>query len=680
MFFDQIIHGTQYYRTPTPLPEEWEGDIAQFEALGLDAFQIRINWRWNEIREGEYNFDDVDRLMDLAVQYNRKVIIKFLLECAPQYVFDKYGGTRIGPKGEQLRGGSHGAFYGGWRPCFTNPGVQNAARKFVEKVAERYANHPNLILWNAWNEIRNKPIEDCFCPHCRKEFGTYLKDKFGTIEALNAFYGAAEDSFETIALPSMPHGYWDIYEFKQFRGGKNLYDYLRFVYDGIRKYDKVHPVMSHVGFTAAFQASLGDICDDYTVSKAVDFWGTSIPCSTLMGSQNQRMEFMMLNDYLRSIDKNYFVHEVYPGIGMFKGEYDTPYDMYYKLYTALANGAKGLIYWQYRAERVGHEADCAGLVRADGSKRAVADAVACFGAELHRNMPYLQGSEAVQADVAIVFDFNASLISEIDDSCGMDYSFDHANPLYYYRVSHAGVYRALREMNYNVDYVGATEPEKWSQYKVLYFPYQAIIRDEMVPYLVSFVQNGGIVLADEGFGLRETNTWMNPYDLPLGQMAQIRMRERRMVHTEISLDGKRVAIRPFKTEYAVSSGEILHRFDDGTPALQRICYGKGAFYLFGFSLGYSLHDLRPEPLCNLLGGILASCQIAPYPYADGKKGIFEKHTQSEHYNITYLFNNSNESLRVDEHHVVAMGGFLQEDGDGWILPAQNMGYLVKKRD
>ena len=130
----------------------------------------------------------------------------------------------------------------------------------------------------------------------------------------------------------------------------------------------------------------------------------------------------------------------------------------------------------------------------------------------------------------------------------------------------------------------------------------------------------------------------------------------------------------------MSSGEILHRFDDGTPALQRICYGKGAFYLFGFSLGYSLHDLRPEPLCNLLGGILASCQIAPYPYADGKKGIFEKHTQSEYYNITYLFNNSNEPLRVDEHHVVAMGGFLQADGDGWILPAQNMGYLVKKRD
>ena len=129
MFFDEIIHGTQYYRSPTPLPEEWEEDIANLGDYNLDAFQIRINWRWNERVEGVYDFSDVDRLMVLAEKYNRKVIIKFLLVCAPQYVFDKYEGTRIGPRGELLRGGSHGAFYGGWRPCFTNPLVQAAARR-----------------------------------------------------------------------------------------------------------------------------------------------------------------------------------------------------------------------------------------------------------------------------------------------------------------------------------------------------------------------------------------------------------------------------------------------------------------------------------------------------------------------------------------------------------------------
>ena len=59
------------------------------------------------------------------------------------------------------------------------------------------------------------------------------------MEKLNAFYGTAEESFEAIALPATPHGYWDTFEFKKFKGSADLYDWLRFVYDGIRKYDQV---------------------------------------------------------------------------------------------------------------------------------------------------------------------------------------------------------------------------------------------------------------------------------------------------------------------------------------------------------------------------------------------------------------------------------------------------------
>ena len=82
MFFKEIIHGTQYYRSPTPLPEEWEGDLARMGDFHLDIIQIRINWRNNELRENEYTFDDVDRLMELAEKYNKKVVIKFLLDIA----------------------------------------------------------------------------------------------------------------------------------------------------------------------------------------------------------------------------------------------------------------------------------------------------------------------------------------------------------------------------------------------------------------------------------------------------------------------------------------------------------------------------------------------------------------------------------------------------------------------
>lgn len=678
MFFHEIIHGTQYYRTPTPLPEEWEGDISKFDEFNLDAFQIRINWRWNEKEEGVYDFSDVDRLMDLAEKYNRKVIIKFLLECAPQYVFDKYSGTRIGPRGEQLRGGAHGAFYGGWRPCFTNPDVQKAAVRFVEKVAERYHDRKNLILWNAWNEIRNKPIEDCFCPHCRAAFGKYLKNKFHTIENLNSFYGAAEESFEHIALPAMPHGYWDIYEFKKFKGGEELSGWLRFVYDAIRKYDKVHPVMSHVGFTSGFQNNLGDVCDDYTVSKAVDFWGTSIPCSTNMQIHENRLDFFMLNDFVRAVDENYFLHEIYPGLGMFKLDYDTPFDMNFKLYGALASGAKGLLYWQYRAERVGHENDCAGIMRMDGSPREVAFEVKRFGDDLKMNMSFFAGAKAENAEIAIVFDFNSMLLSEIEDSCGADYSFALSNPQFYYRNAHAGMYRMLRNSNYNVDYVGVTNPEKFEDYKVLYFPYYTMLDSAIVPYLQKFLDKGGIVIADEGFGMRTLNTWMQPYDIDCKPLMTARMRERRFVVDEqIAYHGQTAKIRPYKTQYRVENADVCMRFADGSPAVWAVSYGNGKIYLFGFSIGYSYYEDNDKTWEKVMGDILSEAGVKKYAYSDSENGIYEKRLKSGDKEIVFIFNNSGCEKQIEvESKVVSSGGFGSLDGTLWKIPSHSMAYVI----
>ena len=681
MIFDEIIHGTQYYRTPTPLPEEWEGDIANMADFQLDAMQIRINWRWNERRENEYDFSDVDRLMDLAEKYNRKVIIKFLLECAPQYIFDKYDGTRIGPRGEQLRGGAHGAFYGGWRPCFTNPKVQERATLFVEKVAERYAGRKNLILWNAWNEIRNKPIEDCFCPHCRKAFGDYLKEKFGTIENLNAFYGAAEESFETINLPAMPHGYWDIYEFKKFKGSSEMHDWLAFVKKAIQKYDKEHPVMSHVGYCAAFQHQLGDICDDYYAAKAVDFFGTSIPCDCAMDTPEKRLDYLMLNSYIRSVDENFFVHEVYPGLGMFKNAwYDTPFDMRFKLYSSLASGARGLVYWQYRAERVGHENDCAGIMRMDGSPRPVAYEVADFGKHLHRDKQYFTKATAQKAEFGIVFDFDSMLLSEIEDSCGPDYCFELYNPKFYYRNAHTGMYRMAKRLNYCVDYVQSRDVEKFKEYKVLYVPYGAMICEETVKALADFAKSGGVLLLDEGFAMREQNTWMNPYELHCQDILSVRMRERRETAEFAKYKEKAIRLRPYKSEYEVADAETMMTFADGKPALHKATCGKGIVYLSGFSIGYAYYETADETYEEMFEDLVREANLSKQVFADFKNGIYESVLEGDDATkITFLFNGSEDEKAFGiTETVVCFGGDFVFDGQKYILKNNQIGYIITR--
>ena len=41
-------YGTQYHRAPTPLPEEWDGDLRELAATGYTHVQFRPQWRCHE--------------------------------------------------------------------------------------------------------------------------------------------------------------------------------------------------------------------------------------------------------------------------------------------------------------------------------------------------------------------------------------------------------------------------------------------------------------------------------------------------------------------------------------------------------------------------------------------------------------------------------------------------------
>lgn len=668
--FSNFLYATQYYRAPTPLAEEWERDIARLGESNLETLQIRINWRNNERQEDVYTFDDVDRLMDLAEKYDRTVIIKFLLECAPQYVFDKYNGTRVGPKGELFRGGSHGAYYtGGWMPCFTNPKVADRAAKFVRMVAARYASRKSVIAWNAWNEPRNRPVEECFCPACRKAFGEYLREKFGTIERLNAFYGVAEESFEAIALPAMPHGYWDIYEFKLFKSAACIRSNLKFVYDAVRTVDSMRPVVSHVGLTSGFQAVLGDCCDDWTVSRVVDGWGTSLPLCTKMDTRVKRLEYGRLNDFLKSIDPNYFIYEVYPGLGTFKDEYDDVWDMDYKLYAALANGATGVNFWQYRAERVGMENDCAGLVRMDGTPRPVLGSVREFAAAIKPLKDHIIGFHERPADVVIVFDYKSLLLSEIEDACtGGDYRFVAKSPARYYPHAHSGFYNLMRLSDIDVDYLNVNALADISKYRVAYLPHYAMLDPKAVPVLERYVREGGTIVADEGFGMRLENTWMNPYDIKAEPILKARLLERRFGARELA-NGLKTA--GYHSDYRVEGAKTLLSFADGKPAAQVVTHGKGRFCLLGFSLGFSAQSGRGAGWKGVLDAVLDGVQIEPTAYGRWNEDLEERRLVNGDEQYLFLINASNQEKRVNIRETVrATYGSGRLDGATAVIPSR----------
>ena len=652
MFFDDIIYGIQYYRAPTPLPVEWEGDFSKMvERISVDTIQLRIQWRQNERREGEYDFSDIDKLFELSEKYNLKVIVKFLLENAPQYVYEKYDGYRRNADNTIIRSCSHGAFYvGGWLPCFQNEKVKERATLFVRKVAERYANRKNIVLWNVWNEPRNRPAGECYCSSCHKAYAGWLKEEYGNIENLNQVFGTAEESFETIQLPASTHGYWDVYLFKKWKSGRALYDNLKFVYDGIREFDCKRPIMSHSGFLSAHQKYLDDLGDESEIKKAVDFYGTSFPVEGDMQIRKNALDTRFTADFMRGVDENFFVHEIYPGLGLFV-DYDKPTDLKFKLWSILGSGAKGMVYWQYRAERLGCENDCSGVVNMDGTDKNVTKTVKAFGDFIHEYGKLFVSAKAEQASLAIGIDYDSRLISAIEDGTNAENTFNLSirdNPIYYYHHAVKGGYALFSDLGYSIDFVNMANLKDLDNYKVLYLPYYNMADEQNNEILKRFIERGGIVLCDEGFALRDRiNTWLRVDDIPFDFMSAKMLQRRLSLGKEkLTIGESTVTVTPYKTLYK-TNGKALAYFSSGEPAVQEISYGKGKVLLFSSSIGYSYKTYNEEGWGSFMKEYLEkNSNIKPKQYANGNKNVHHQSLYTTDGIIEIIQNYSNESISI----------------------------------
>jgi beta-galactosidase len=117
--------GSQYYRAPSPHKEEWDRDLKNMSQAGFNIIKFWIQWRWNNPAEGEYYFDDIEKLMDLSAKYKLRVMLNTIFDVAPAWIYEKYsdasmitlGGKVIGPQTQPHRQ------IGGLGYCFNNDKV-----------------------------------------------------------------------------------------------------------------------------------------------------------------------------------------------------------------------------------------------------------------------------------------------------------------------------------------------------------------------------------------------------------------------------------------------------------------------------------------------------------------------------------------------------------------------------
>ena len=635
-------YGTQYHRAPTPRPEEWAGDLAELGRLGYTHVQFRPQWIWHERLRGQPVWEELDQLFDLAAAAGLKVILKPMLECAPDWVYTELDGYRIDLQGNRIGPWAHGAFYvGGWLPCFDNPAVAQAASDWTQALAARYSGHPALWFYNAWNEPRSRPLGQCACQHSQKLYREWLRQRFGTLEALNDFCGKAWTSFDTITAPTAP---WDYIQMHLWRtwATERVAAHLGLARDAIKA---VHPeafVMTHVGMCSVVQDAACDASDDLLNAARVDRYGTSFPVSLAPTTPRAFAGPDLLSDWLRRVDEDYWCQELYVNAG----EWSRPPSLAAVrrvVWQAIAGGAVGVTFWQWRSERVGNETNGWGARNIDGSQTERGQVVDSIAAVLREKGQALLGAHPPQSPIALLYNRPSDLLSRITKLNLSDIqqsgNLEAGSVDYPYKRALQSAHALWKATGHTVEFV--VPGDELSGVKLLHVTCDELISAQTADWLRDFVRGGGKLLVEFPFACRDDNTWVAPVRPFHGLADLLGCAEQERVVTggddSVSFpSGSRLVATDWRIDLAPAGGDPLATWHDGKPAAVWHSYGEGEVLSLGLNLSLAFGDSFSDGALAVFGQLVR--ELLPDVQPEGQPDLWVRRRVGEAREVWFVFN------------------------------------------
>jgi beta-galactosidase len=213
-----MLHGGDY--NPDQWPEEiWTEDMRLMKLSHCNAMTVGIfSWTRLEPAEGRYDFGWLDQVMDMLAENGAYAVLATPSGARPAWMAQKYPEVlRVRPDG------GRNSFGRRHNHCLTSRVYREKVRQMNRRLAERYADHPALLVWHLSNEYSG----ECHCDLCRAAFREWVRAKYGSLAAVNqawwtAFWSHTYTDWGQIEPPS-PVGETSVH-------GLNL-DWKRFVTD-----------------------------------------------------------------------------------------------------------------------------------------------------------------------------------------------------------------------------------------------------------------------------------------------------------------------------------------------------------------------------------------------------------------------------------------------------------------
>ncbi len=630
MNFPHILYGGDY-NPDQWTPDIWQEDARLMQEAGVNLVSLGIfSWTKMEPKPGVFDFDWLDYLVDLLYASGVSVNLATPTASPPAWM------VRLHPEMLPVTADGVTLWHGSRRHyCPHNPHYHNYAKRITAQLAEHYKDHPALAMWHLDNEY-GCHISECFCENSAAAFRTWLKQRHGTLDQLNfawgtEFWSQIYEDWEEIHPPKRTPAH---------ANPSQKLDWARFSSDS---------------WLVCFddqKSTLKQITPDIPVTtnfmsffKPIDYWKFAA-----------HEDVVSLDNYPDTFNPDWMVHSAMtcdlirslgtnsPWILMEQASSQVnwrqrnavkrPGVMRLGSYQAIARGADGIMFFQWRQSKAGAEKHHSGMVPHGGTDTRVWREVKALGNELKKLAPILNAQ--VKADVAILMDWNNWWAIELDSKPSTDLKL--VTQLYSY-------YKPLFDRNITVAFA---HPESdLSKYKLVIAPNLYLVTDKAVENINRYVQNGGNLLMSFFSGIVDENEHirLGGYPAPFKDMLGLFVEEfapysETQSNTIRTTDGKQFQCTFWGDVVHTKNAKEIATFEQdyyaGNAAITQNTFGKGnAFYV------------GTVPDNNGMEWVLElACKTAGVQSANLPAGIEILHRANGQSSFVFVLNYSDEKVTV----------------------------------
>jgi beta-galactosidase len=599
--------GVDYYPDQTP-ESLWEEDARMMAEFGITNVRVaEFAWSLMEPSEGKFEFAWLRHAIDILQKHGIAVILGTPSAAPPPWLTAKYPevlmvndeGMTISPGGRRFT-------------CPTNKVYRRLSLAIASEMARAFTDTPGVIGWQIDNEFTLQRWGRCYCKYCRAGFQDWLRNKYGSLDAINskwgtAFWSQVYTDFGQIPVPLPSNGdpnpglALDYDRYQSFANASFLEEQLVM----LRKTCPRHFVTTNnVG------APL-DTIDLRELYRNLDFvCHDNYPGFAQIFSQGMLPEILpavmaLGHDSMRSVKdgKPYLIMEEQSGKAGQRFFAPQPHKGQLRLWTyqAIAHGAMGVNYFRWDTATFGAEEYWHGLLNHDRSKSMGFDEIQQTIKEL-KTLGREMLESSYSADLALVFDLDSDWALQIQPG----------NNKLTYQSHLISWYASITSAHTGIDIVRADAD--LSRYKAVFAPLQYVLSEKQAARIRSYVDGGGLFVTSFRLGVKDAASQIVRAPLP-GLLRDVMGAT---VKDYVPIYSEKIGVK-FSSQLAGPDAECELWADLLQPESASVLAtytgpyaGEAAITVNSFGKGKAIYlgaDLDPASLARILGTLLVTAGI-----------------------------------------------------------------------